>query len=254
MRNSGQVKPLERILIVPDTHIPFEDKKAVDLMFKVAKDLKPDHVIHLGDMVDFYALSFHDKDPKRATCLEDELEEGKLFLRRLKALGAKTNVLCGSNHHDRIIRYTRQKAPELSALHTECRLLDLDTIGFKHVPYRTSYKIGKMRFTHDVGHAGKYAVQQTLNAIQHNVVIGHVHRIGYFIEGNIEGEKHVALCPGWLGDAATIDYMHRDKVAKDWSLGFAVGFLDPRTQFVHIQVIPILNDYSCVFSGKLYTV
>ena len=247
-------RSLESILVIGDVHLPYEDKKAVDLMFKVAKDLKPKHLVQLGDLVDFYALSFHDKDPKRATELEEELEAGKTFLRRLKALGASTNVLCGSNHHDRIIRYMRTRAPELHNVLNERKLLDLDAIGFKLVPYRTAYKIGKMRFTHDYSYAGKYAVQQTLAAVQHSVTIGHIHRIGYVVEGNTDGEKHVALCPGWLGDARAIDYMHKDKVAKDWSLGFAVGYLDTSTQFVHMQVIPILNDYSCVFGGKLYSV
>jgi hypothetical protein len=249
----GVFMSLESILCIPDTHIPFEDKRAVELMFKVARVLKPVHVVHLGDMVDFYALSFHEKDPARAQLLEQELEEGKAFLRRLKQLGARTNILCGSNHHDRIVRYMRTKAPELSNILNERKFLDLDAIGFKLVPYKQSHRIGKMRYTHDVGYAGKFSVQQTLAAVQHNVTIGHVHRIGYFIEGNTDGEKHIAMCPGWLGDAAAIDYMHTDKVARDWALGFAVGYLDTETKSVHQQIVPILPNYTCVFNGRLFS-
>lgn len=247
------MRKLEPILIVPDTHAPFHDKKAWALMLKVGKALRPQHVIHLGDLCDFYALSFHSKDPVRATMLQEELDSGKQCLRDLKALGAKNNVLIGSNHHDRLIRYMQGKAPELHNLLNERAILDLDRIGFKTVPYRASYRLGKMRFTHDVGIAGKNAAQKSMQAVGHNVVIGHVHRIEYAVQGTTEGEHHVGISLGWLGDKEAIDYMHKDRVAKDWALGFGVGYLDTQTQFVHVQPISIMPDMSCVVQGRLFT-
>lgn len=243
---------LETILILPDLHAPFHDKRAWDLVLKVGKAIKPHHLIHLGDLVDFYALSFHDKDPARALDLAGELESGKQALRQMKALGAKNNVLLGSNHHDRMVRYMRQKAPELHSLLDERTLLDLDKIGFKLVPYRQSYKLGKMRYTHDVGIAGMGAAKKSMEAVGKNLVIGHVHRIEYSVGGTLEGEHRLGVSFGWLGDKNAIDYMHRDKVAKDWALGFGVGYLDTETQFTHLQPISIMPDYSCVVNGKLY--
>lgn len=246
-------RTLETVLIVPDSHHPFEDKRAWALMLKVGKALKPKHVIHLGDLVDFYALSFHDKDPERALRLDEELEAGKQALRQLKALGAATNVLLGSNHHDRLIRYMRNKAPELKHLLTEEKLLDLATIGFKLTPYRSSFKLGKMRYTHDVGLAGQNAARKSMEAVGKNLIIGHVHRIEYVVGGTLEGEHRLGASVGWLGDRNAIDYMHRDKVAKDWALGFGVGYLDTETQYTHIVPVAIMPNYSCVVNGILYS-
>lgn len=242
---------LEKILIVPDSHHPFHDKKAWALMLKAGRALKPDHVIHLGDLVDFYALSFHDKDPKRALGLDEELEAGKQALRELKALGAKNNVLLGSNHHDRLVRYMRQKAPELHNLLNERELLDLDKIGFKHVPYRTSYQLGHMRYTHDIGIAGVAAARKSVEAAGKNMVIGHTHRMEYAVVGTTTGKRRVGMSVGWLGDKDEIDYMHKDKVAKDWTLGFGIGYYDTGTQFTHLVPVAIMPGYSCVVEGKL---
>ena len=245
-------RALEPILVVPDTHHPFQDERAIQLMLKVAKQLRPKHVIHLGDLVDFYALSFHSKDPKRATELDEELASGKEFLCSLKAVGANNNVLLGSNHHDRLVRYMQQKAPELHDILTERKLLDLDKIGFKLIPYRQSYKLGSIRYTHDIGLAGQQAALKSSAAIGHSTIIGHVHRIEFGVSGTTEGETRIAASFGWLGDRNAIDYMHKDKVAKDWALGFGVGYLRPDNGYTYFVPVCILPDYTCVFNGQLF--
>ena len=45
---------LEPVLIVPDTHRPFHNKRAWGLMLKVAEPLKPKHIVIIGDFADFY--------------------------------------------------------------------------------------------------------------------------------------------------------------------------------------------------------
>jgi hypothetical protein len=91
-----------------------------------------------------------------------------------------------------------------------------------------------------------------MDAFQHNIVIGHTHRLGYAVEGNAQGERHVTAMFGWLGDVEQIDYMHRVKAIKDWSLGFGIGYLEPKTGTVYLVPIPIVN-YTCVVEGKLYS-
>ena len=68
-------KELEKILFIPDCHIPYHDVYAFDLMIRVAKTFKPDHIIIGGDFADFYAVSAHDKNPERAKQLEDEVHQ-----------------------------------------------------------------------------------------------------------------------------------------------------------------------------------
>ena len=50
-------EPVERILFVPDTHVPFHDPIAWGVMMQAAKRLKPHRVVVLGDFLDFFQCS-----------------------------------------------------------------------------------------------------------------------------------------------------------------------------------------------------
>lgn len=243
---------LERILFIPDCHVPYQDKNAFNLMLKAGKSFKPDHVIIMGDFADFYGVSSHSKDPNRALHLKEEIEAAQEALDEVLELGAKNNVFVAGNHEDRLERYLMDKAPELFNFISIPKVLGLKEKGFKYVPYKQSYKIGKLNVTHDTGTAGRYAHYKSLDAFQHNVLIGHTHRFGYAVEGNAQGERHVTAMFGWLGDVEEVDYMHRIKAIRDWSLGFGIGYLDPKTQIVYVVPIPIIKN-TCLVDGKLIT-
>ena len=51
------------VLVIGDTHIPFEHKGYLDFCKRVQDAYKCDVVIHIGDEVDNHAISFHDSDP-----------------------------------------------------------------------------------------------------------------------------------------------------------------------------------------------
>lgn len=244
---------LEKILFIPDCHIPYQDHSAFELMMKAAKAFKPDHVIILGDFADFYSVSSHDKNPLRVNQLDDEIATviSKLF--EVKKLGAKNNVFISGNHEDRLTRYLMQKAPELYKTATVDKVLALKENGFKYVPYRSDYRLGKLIMTHDTGKAGFNAHKQALDAYHRSVVIGHTHRMGYMVQGDADGDRHVGAMFGWLGDRNQIDYMHNINSTKDWTLGFGIGYLDKKTGFVYLTPVPIVR-YTCVVEGKLYQV
>jgi hypothetical protein len=58
---------------------------------------------------------------------------------------------------------------------------------------------------------------------------------------------------GWLGNVDEVDYMHRVKAKKEWSLGFGIGYLDKSTGVVYVQPVPIVN-YTAVVEGVLYKI
>ena len=202
---------LEKILFVPDVHVPYHDKDAFNLMLKAAKIFKPDHTIILGDFADFYGVSSHSKDPNRALKLKEEIEATKDALDQVKAIGAKNNVFVSGNHEDRLERYLRDKAPELFNFISIPKILELKEKGFSYTPYKRAYKIGKLNITHDTGVAGRFAHYKALDTFQHNIIIGHTHRLGYAVEGNAQGERHITAMFGWLGDVNEIDYMNQVK-------------------------------------------
>ncbi len=242
---------LEPILVVSDTHIPYHDHRAFNLMLKAATYLKPKHIYIIGDFIDCYTVSSHSKDPNRSLKLVEELQAGESALDALDGLGAKSKVYIGGNHEDRLQRYLQDKAPELFNIVDIPKRLHLTKRGWQYVPYKKDVKLGKLIFTHDVGVAGRNAVFKCLDTYQHSVVTGHSHRLAYIVEGNATGEFKLSAQFGWLGDASQIDYMQSARVLKDWALGFGVGYFDPDSRYVYMTPVPIVK-YTCVVNGKLY--
>lgn len=242
---------LTKLLIVPDTHRPYHDKRAWALMLKAARAFKPHTIVTIGDLLDFYSVSSHSKDPDRAMRLHAELEDGNRALDELDALGAKDKRYVAGNHEDRLHRYLQDKAPELFDTVSVPSLLRLKERGWSYVPYKADTRLGKAYFTHDVGVAGRNSTFKALDTYQHTVVTGHSHRLQYVVEGNAVGEYKLSAQFGWLGDANKVDYMHRVNVNKNWALGFGVGYLDSASGIVYLTPVPIVK-YTCVLEGVLF--
>jgi hypothetical protein len=240
---------LKPVLIVPDVHAPYHDEDAWQLMLDVARELKPETIVVMGDLADFYAVSSHSKDPKRATQLKEEIEVVKRLVGELEALGADRRIYIEGNHEDRLARYLRDKAPELFGVVDVPSLLGLENWEF--VRYRDHIKVGKIHHTHDVGSSGRNAAFRALDLYQHSIGTAHTHRLIYIVEGNAVGEAKVSASFGWLGDVEKVDYMTRAKARKDWALGFGVGYEDKQTGHTFLVPIPIVQ-YRCVFGGKLF--
>jgi predicted phosphodiesterase len=236
----------ERVLLVPDTHCPYHDERAWRLMLKAARQFQPHTIIHQGDLADFYAISSHSKDPTRAQQLKQELKAVRKLRADLDRLGAKRKVFIEGNHEDRLRRYLEEKAPELFGMFDTDSLLQLSENGWQFVPYKSHAKVGKLYLTHDTGNSGKYTTARALDAFQHSVVIGHHHTTQYAVEGDATGKYRVGAQFGWLGDARQVDYLHRIKALRNWSLGFGIGRHDKATGVVYLTPISIVNYTVCI--------
>ena len=245
---------LKRLLIVPDTHAPYHDTRAWNLMLKVAAQFKPDTIVHLGDLWDAYCVSSFDKDPTRAALITDELKAVHECLDNLDGLSATRKVFVEGNHEYRLPRYIQAKAPETAGLLNIRSLFGLGERGWQYVPYKHATKIGKVYFTHDTGNSGKYTTARALEAFQHSVVIGHHHAIQYQVLGDATGQHQVGAQFGWLGDVEQVDYIHRIKAQRQWSLGFGIGYHNTNNGFVQLTPVPIMDDYSCVVEGERHAV
>jgi predicted phosphodiesterase len=241
---------LKKILIIPDVHRPYHDKRAWSLLLRVGMAFKPDKIVTLGDFADFYCVSSHDKDPNRVNGLEAEVADVNVALDELDQLKAKEKIFITGNHENRLERYLMTKAPELFNMMGIKELFQLKKRNWKYVPYKNHIKIGKLHITHDTGKAGKYAHYQSMDDFQDNTVIGHTHRLGYTVVGNAKGVPHVGAMFGWLGDVEQVEYMHRIKALRDWALGFGIGYEEPNGN-MHLQPVPMV-DYKVVVEGKLY--
>lgn len=50
-----------RVMILPDTHIPCMKRGALDFCKKTADKYQPHRIVHIGDVVDNHAISYHEK-------------------------------------------------------------------------------------------------------------------------------------------------------------------------------------------------
>jgi hypothetical protein len=246
----SKLKRLHRLLLIPDCHVPYEDKKAFELMLRGGRSFEPDTVIVGGDFGDCYPISSHSKDPRRRSDLEYEVHRIRERLAQVAAL-APNRVFLEGNHENRLERYLMDKAPELFGLIKIPELFHIHKLGFHFVPYKTSFRFGKVWFTHDLGKAGQNAHRAAAADYRSSCVINHTHRMEMSVQGCVEGPPSVAAMFGWLGDFNSVDYMHKAKAKRDWVHGFGVGYMESNG-VVHLQPVPIVHG-RCVVGGKLIT-
>lgn len=244
---------MTNMLIVPDTHIPFHDERAWELLLKVARGKRPGICIILGDFGDFYSVSSHQKSPKhRNLLLLDEINAVNRELDRLDAALPKDckKYYIQGNHEERLDRYLAAKAPDLYGMIETDKLFELERRGWSYTPYRQHIQVGKVFYTHDTGKSGAAAHTQAERAFSDNAVIGHTHRMGFCVQGNTRGAPHVAAMFGWLGDIQAAEYMHLVNARRDWTLGFGTGWMQ-MDGVTFLQPHPIVNYTACV-DGVLY--
>ena len=54
---------MARVLVIGDTHCPAMRKGYVDFLKRVADDYSINRVVHIGDLVDWASISYHEKNP-----------------------------------------------------------------------------------------------------------------------------------------------------------------------------------------------
>lgn len=245
-------RELTRILIVSDAHHPFVDKTAWGVTLNAVEVYDPHVVVIIGDFVDCYSISEYPKDPARLTNLRAELDAASEALDALSGrLNSATGYYLEGNHEERLPRCLNRYVPGLEGLVTVPQALNLAERGFQWVPYGSWIKLGKVAFAHDIGHAGVHAARQTLLSFGGNIVFGHTHRGGVVYDGTVDGERHVCMNVGWLGDLSKIDYGSKPQQIRTWQHGF--GIVDMTAEgHGWCTFVPIVNG-ACVVHGKRVT-
>lgn len=107
----------KRAVLLYDIHIPFHDEANCQTAIRYARDeIGPDCIVLAGDMMDFYSLSFWERDPNLRDTVS-ELRMGERFLEVLRETFPKAKIILQEgNHEERLPRYVWQSAPELGNL------------------------------------------------------------------------------------------------------------------------------------------
>lgn len=254
-----QLKKIETTVFWPDTHVPYQDKNAVQTALNFVEDIKPDRIVILGDFVDFMPVAKWDKDPRHMQDIQSELDQtGQLLDQIRKVAGKRCQIYyLQGNHEYRLDRYLVRNAPELLYLTKGEQdvlsvpyLLDLAKRRIEYIPYNKSLRLYNYNLEHGdkVSAFSAYTAKKMLDARRVNTIIAHTHRMGsYYYTG--ADDTMTAFEMGCLIDRNS-QAAHYTKFP-NWQVGLGVGEYHEDEKF--FQVTPILFDNArFIFNGKLY--
>lgn len=223
---------LQRAIVIGDTHVPFHDPKVWSIVCQVAKDLKPDVVVHLGDLIDCWQISDFDKDPNRKSSLQDDIDEGVKLLAMLeKAAPHAAFYLLEGNHEDRL----RRTIWRMSAQQRELLALRTFKEGMTWASLLKEAGAGNWKFVPTTGQARVDILPEFIT--KHGSVVrrwsgqsakaewerygcsgisGHTHRSGLFYTDDYNG-AHV-----WIENGCTCLLEAEYTEDPNWQQGFTV--------------------------------
>jgi len=162
----------DNVLVIADTHLPFERPDYLDFCIKIQKMVKCGTVVHIGDLVDNHSISYHEHDPNGHSPAD---EMSKVDERLKKWFKAFPSVHLLRGNHDVLVDRKAKTA-------------GLPERAFK--PFRKIWnlpdgwvdsfetEIHGVKYFHGTGYSGKQAHVQAAYDARQSTVIGHLHSVG----------------------------------------------------------------------------
>ena len=238
-----------KIVVIPDCHIPFEDKAAINVALKLAKWYKPDEIIILGDFLDCGPVSHWNRKnlrERQSMNMADDFKLGNQYLDKLQNICQKVVYIRGN--HEKWLDDAMDEAPELAGL------LDLDinlrfkARGIKEIPFNGIYTLGFLNFTHGIYTNSHHALTH-VQKFGRSIVYGHLHDVQMAISVSpvdVE-DKHMGLS---LGCLAAINPRFMKNRPSNWQHCVGVGMIRPDGGF-NIDPV-IISRGAASYAGKTF--
>ena len=241
----------KRIVILPDTQLPYSDMDALRAVIQFVGDTQPDELLGIGDFQDYPGPARWSKGSAEEFLpdLQRQNEIGKQILAEIRDVYGGPFRMHEGNHDLRPRQYLAKYAPALGELEESfhfAKMLDFDGFGVELLPDFYQIAPGWVS-TH--GHMGKISLSQVagntaLNAakkFQQSVVMGHTHRLAAvrhtFGYGGEEVQTVTGFEVGHLMDQKQAAYLQR--ATGNWQKGF--GILDVYEDHVQPTAAHIAN-------------
>jgi hypothetical protein len=257
-------------MLSSDQQIPFQDDKAIDLWFQVMDWYKPDVVDLLGDTSDQLCFSSYSEgttteflksmpvgvgnDLLGVTISEEKLT-AEFYAKNREKAGKDADMFSALGNHDvRVWRYADKKMPAQLEHITPESLWGLDSLGYGYIFYedKPAHRYGDIYVHHGisaVAEAGA-SVKSDIGNLGVSLIRGHSHRMGsYYKTYELRGETLRGYEIGHMCKVDSDGFKYSQ--IHNWQQGFAVGLI--HGDKVHIQMVEILPDYTCVVAGKHFS-
>jgi predicted phosphodiesterase len=254
-------------MLASDFQIPYQDDRAVDLWFQVMKWFQPDVVDYLGDVSDQFCFARFQEgttteflntipdDTKMSEFLgyvqAEEKQTAELYAKTRKMLPRSELFSALGNHDIRVWTYAEKKLPDLVKYITPESLWGLDSLGIDYIYYDD---VPKRRYGDIYVHHGISSLAESVSSVKSDVgnlgvslIRGHSHRMGSYYKTfelrneTLRGYEIGHMCKV---DAEGFKYSQ----IHNWQQGFAIAHI--HGEQVHVQLIEIRPDYTCVVDGK----
>ncbi|MGV9693353.1 metallophosphoesterase [Streptomyces sp. NPDC003444] len=249
------------MVVVSDTQIPYEDKRALRNVISFIGEYQPDEVIQIGDLVDYPAPSRWTAGTRyefAGGVIRDSEYAKRNFSTPLRAVYDGPVKILKGNHDERPEVYLEKNAPALAAEDVAYRfesLLDFDGFGFKLVEPYYGFAPGWVAIH---GHespglsqvAGRTAAAKARKAGV-SVVMGHTHRLAISPESTGYGGKLKTVYGfevGHLMDVRQAGYLRNGPA--NWQKGFGLFYCGKFGATPH--AIPVEPDGSFVVEGERF--
>lgn len=242
-------------LVVPDVHTPFQNDTLVNKVCLLARDIRPDGIVFLGDFLDLFTLSKYSEDSLyqlKDLTLSDEYDAGREVLSRfLSALprGCQKVFIYG-NHEDRHFRelqkkdhakYGKELTPPDEALRLHERKFTVLT-DWKSDSFRLGLHLELIHGTF----CGVHTAKRHLDEFEGSAMMGHSHRFQTYVTGK-RGSYNI----GFLGQKDSKGFAYCARATRQkWVNGFAVVYVMADGSFI-ASPVSCWND-QFIFNGKLY--
>lgn len=155
--------------VIGDTHFPFTHTAYLNFCYETFNRFGVTDIVHIGDLVDNHAISYHESDPDGYSP-GDEADEAQIHIRMWTDVFPEVKMCIGN--HDRLPDRKRQTVglPQrfIKKFEEAWNLPKGWTVDY-------SFKIDGVKYIHGTGNSGMYAHINA--AIKHMtpLVMGHTH-------------------------------------------------------------------------------
>jgi len=165
------LKGEKSVLVVADTHIPFHHPDYLAFCKRIEKAFNCGIVVHIGDLVDNHAISYHEHDPN-GWSPEDEMKEADKHLKKWFKAFPKVS-LCLGNHDSLVDRKAKTVGLPRRCFQQFRDIWNLPKgweVAFEFEYYGVLFK-------HGINYTGKHGHLQAAIDARQSCVIGHSHSV-----------------------------------------------------------------------------
>lgn len=237
----------EDALVIPDLHVPYHHEPTVNIIFQVAEDLDPEHIVFIGDCFDAEHLGSWTKDTVEEGLYKtlDEIDEFREeILQPLRGICPDSEYYwCGGNHDMQRIK------DAIEDLEKRKRVIDLEKEfpDIKLTEYNQYVKIGKMHYTHGTYH-NKYHARKHVDQYQVNVMYGHTHTTQTFTKHTKTDRQPIKATS--IGAACDLNPSYMKNKPNAWVHAF--GVVHYRKDGTFTAHVPEIINNETIFNGKVY--